>query len=138
MIPLQSAIEGKTFKFESLEDLLKPLGYSVGSNWDYDHGSFDYTIDQNHGYTFLRLPFHTEYGELGQKGTTVIMDTPFILNHEYQEDLDDYTSSGLVPVQVSGLMNQFSEPVNKDGEVADKYLPVAQNLLKEAESVLLP
>lgn len=138
MIPLQSAIDGKTFKFESLEELLKPLGYSVGSNWEYDHGYFDYTIDQDNGYTFLRIPFHTEYGELGQSGTTVIVDTPFILSHRYQEDLDDYTSSGSVPVQVSSLVNQFSEPVKKDGEIDHTYLPIAENLMKEVEAVLLP
>ncbi|TSB48181.1 YugN-like family protein [Alkalicoccobacillus porphyridii] len=138
MIPIQSTIEGKSFKFETLEALLKPLGYTIGSNWEYDHGYFDYTIDQDQGYTFLRVPFRTEYGELGQKGTTVILDTPFILKHNYQEDLDDNISSGTVPIQVSGLINQFQEPVNKDGDVSDKYVPIAENLVKEVETVLLP
>ncbi|MDQ0206559.1 YugN family protein [Alkalicoccobacillus murimartini] len=138
MIPLQSTISGETFKFDSLEDHLKSLGYTIGSNWEYDHGFFDYLIDQASGYTVLRLPFHTKYGELGQKGTTVTLDTPFLLAHKYQEDLDDYTSSGSVPVQVSSVVNQFSEPTEKDAKVNEKYLPIAENLIKEVESVLLP
>ena len=138
MIPLQSSIIGETFKLALLEDQLKPLGYTIGSNWEYDHGYLDYTIDQENGYTVLRIPFHTKYGELGQKGTTVTLDTPFILAHQYQDDLDDYTSSGSVPLQVSSVFNQFSEPVKKDGEVDEKYVPVAQNLIKEVESLLLP
>ncbi|MBM0066280.1 YugN-like family protein [Alkalicoccobacillus gibsonii] len=138
MIPLQSAIIGETYKLGFLEEQLKPKGYTIGSNWDYDHGYFDYTIEQHNGYTVLRIPFHTRYGEVGERGTTVTLDTPFILAHEYQEDLDDYATSGSVPLQVSGVVNQFSEPTNKDGEVDEKYVPTAQNLLKEVESLLIP
>jgi hypothetical protein len=41
MIELSSRLDGTLFKLYELEKTLKPLGYNIGGNWDYDHGSFD-------------------------------------------------------------------------------------------------
>ncbi|MBL1705764.1 hypothetical protein ELE02_42005, partial [Klebsiella pneumoniae] len=40
MIPIQSKLEGRTYALYKLEEVMKPLGYSIGGNWDYDKGCF--------------------------------------------------------------------------------------------------
>lgn len=139
MITLQSAVEGKQFKLKELEDKLKPLGYAIGGGWEYDHGCFDYKIDEEGGYTFLRLPFKAVDGELDQRGVTVRLGTPFVLNHVFKEELDDNPDvfNGLVGMNLNSSINQFSEPVDKDGEVDPKYMPTAQSLIQELELTLL-
>ncbi len=57
MIEIPSALEGKTFLLNVLEQELKPLGYVIGGNWDYDHGSFDYKMADDVGYQFYA--FHS-------------------------------------------------------------------------------
>ena len=141
MITLQSAVEGKTFKLKELEDKLKPLGYAIGGGWEYDHSCFDYKIDddQDHGYTFLRVPFQAIDGELEQKGVSVQIGTPFVLNHVYQEGLDDNPDvfNGLVGMNLNSSFNQFQEPIDKDSRVNPKYMPTAQSLIQELELTLL-
>ena len=56
-IEITSELEGKTFSLFELETKLKPAGYVIGGNWDYDHGSFDYQMAQSNGYQFLECHF---------------------------------------------------------------------------------
>ncbi|KYG33503.1 YugN-like family protein [Alkalihalobacillus trypoxylicola] len=135
MIALPSRIEGTTFKLKKLQEDIKPLGYVLGGNWDYDHGYFDYKIDESDGYVFLRIPFKTIDGELEQKGVSVEIGQLFLLAHEYQGGIDneDTPGSGIL---VSSI-NQFAAPVDKDGEVPAKFMPVAHNLISELELTLL-
>ncbi|MFC0469578.1 YugN-like family protein [Halalkalibacter kiskunsagensis] len=139
MIALQSEVEGKEFKLKELEDKLKPLGYDIGGGWEYDHGYFDYKIDEDHGYTFLRLPFQAIDGELDKRGVTVQLGKPFLLNHKYQEGLDDNPDvfNGLFRMAYNSSINQFQEPVDKDAEVNQKYMPTARSLIQELELTLL-
>jgi hypothetical protein len=139
MIALQSVVEGKQFKLKELEDKLKPLGYSIGGGWEYDHGCFDYKIDEENGYTFLRLPFQAVDGELEQRGVTVQLGTPYLLNHKYQDGLDDNPDvvNGLVRMTWNSSFNQFQEPIDKDATIDPKYLPTAQSLIQELELTLL-
>ncbi|WP_413378728.1 YugN-like family protein [Alkalihalobacillus sp. 1P02AB] len=135
MLALPSAVEGKQFKLKHLEDELKPLGYSIGGNWDYDHGFFDYKIDQQEQYIFFRLPFKAIDGELDQRGVSVELGQPFLLAHEYQSGIDNEDTPGS-GVLVSSI-NQFSSPTNKDAEIPSKFMTVAQNLISELELTLL-
>ncbi|WP_332634253.1 YugN-like family protein [Halalkalibacter flavus] len=139
MIALQSTVEGKEMKLKELEDKLKPLGYDIGGGWEYDHGYFDYKIDEEDGYTFLRLPFRAVDGELDQRGVTVQLGTPFLLNHKYQEGLDDNPDvfNGLFRMAYNSAINQFQEPVDKDSTVDQKYMPTAKSLVEELELTLL-
>ncbi|MCL7749902.1 YugN-like family protein [Halalkalibacter alkaliphilus] len=139
MIALQSTVEGKEMKLKELEDKLKPLGYDIGGGWEYDHGCFDYKIDEEDGYTFLRLPFRAIDGELDQRGVTVQLGTPFLLNHKYQDGLDDNPDvfNGLFRMAYNSSINQFQEPVDKDSTVDEKYLPTAKSLVEELELTLL-
>ncbi|WP_078555618.1 YugN-like family protein [Bacillus alkalicellulosilyticus] len=131
MIPLQSAVEHKEFVLYDLEQKLKPLGYVIGGNWDYDHGYFDYKIDDDGSYIFFRLPFEATNGELEQRGVKVRLMKPFLLAHKYQRGLDDYVGDKY-PV-----LNQFSEPQDKDASIKEKYIPIAQNLIQELEATIL-
>jgi hypothetical protein len=139
MIALQSEVEGKEIKLKDLEDKLKPLGYDIGGGWEYDHGYFDYKIDEEEGYTFLRLPFQAIDGELEQRGVTVRIGKPFLLNHKYQEGLDDNPDvfNGMFRMAYNSSINQFQEPIDKDAEVNQKYMPTARSLLQELELTLL-
>ncbi|MFK2827266.1 YugN-like family protein [Bacillus sp. B190/17] len=132
MIQLPSALEGKTFNLHDLEQQLKPLGYSIGGNWDYDSGSFDYKIDDEEGYQFLRLPFTAVDGQLDSPGVIVQFGSPFVLAHVYQGGIDDVASSG----NISGAFNQFAEPEDPDAQVKEEYVASGKRLLEEVERTL--
>lgn len=133
MISLSSSLTGEHVQLYKLEQELKPLGFMVGSNWDYDHGYFDFKIDDRVGYQFLRIPFVAVDGQLDSRGATVEIQEPFLLSHKYQRGLDDYAMIG----NISASFNQFSEPVDKDASFPEEYIQTGQNLLKEVESKLL-
>ncbi|WP_210365748.1 YugN-like family protein [Bacillus sp. REN3] len=133
MIEIPSELEGKHFELYKLEQLLKPLGYAIGGNWDYDHGAFDYKIDDETGYQFLRLPFEAIDGQLDSNGCTVKLQRPFLLSHKYQRGLDDHAFIG----NAGASFNQFSEPVDKDASFPEKYIEVGKALVQEAEAAIL-
>ncbi|WP_078392095.1 YugN-like family protein [Shouchella patagoniensis] len=138
MIELESTIEGLTIKAKELEALLEPIGYSLGGNWDYDHGYYDYKLSEEDGYTFLRVPFKAIEGEVGSVSAIFQLGTPYLLHHVYQAENDESQISGFIPAAADGLINQFQKPVNKDAEVDSKYRMVAKNLLQELEHTLRP
>ena len=116
LIPIQSNLEGRTYALYKLEEIMKPLGYSIGGNWDYDKGCFDYKIDEEDGYQFLRVPFTAVNGELDVPGVIVRLETPYILSHVYQDELDDHVNT--LTAGTSGL-DQFAEPKDPDGDVKE-------------------
>jgi hypothetical protein len=134
MIPIHSKVEGQTFHLYKLEQLLKPLGYVIGGNWDYEKGYFDYKIDDEDGYQFLRIPFEAVFGQLDAKGTMVRLGEPFLLSHVYQENLDDNVNT--MASSITSL-DQFSEPKDPDAEVDRKYIDVGKALVRELEDTLI-
>lgn len=133
MIEIPSTLEDKTFRLYKLEEVLKPLGYVIGGNWDYDHGSFDYKIDDENGYQFLRIPFEAVDGQLDSNGTTVKLGRPYLLSHQYQIGLDDNVHVG----NIGASFDQFSEPQDPDAQFPEKYISVGQALVKQLEEQLL-
>lgn len=133
MIDIPSNVEGKQFDLYKLEQKLKPIGYSIGGNWDYDHGAFDYKLNDEEGYQFLRLPFSVVDGQLDEKNCTVELGRPFLLSHLYESGLDDQASTGVF----SGSVNQFQEPIDKDARIPEKIKDNGKALVKELESILL-
>jgi hypothetical protein len=131
MIEVPSQLEGHSFNFYRLEQELKPLGYVIGGNWDYDHGYFDYKIDDEVGYQFLRVPFTSVDGQLDSQNTTVQIGRPFLLSHKYQIGLDDQVGGN------SPTFNQFSEPQDSDAQFPEKYIDLGKSLVKELEDLLL-
>jgi hypothetical protein len=133
MIEIRSKVEGKEFNLYKLEQELKPLGYVIGGNWEYDHGYLDYKIDDEAGYQFLRIPFQAVDGQLDSKNATVKLGRPFLLSHQYQMGLDDHANIG----NFSASINQFSEPEDADATFPEKYIELGKTLVKELEKVLL-
>lgn len=134
LIPIQSNLEGHTYALFKLEETLKPLGYSIGGNWGYDKGCFDYKIDEEEGYQFLRVPFTATEGELDVPGVVVRLGTPYLLSHIYQDELDDQVNT--LAAGVSGV-DQFAEPQDADGNIKRKYIDIGKALVKELEKHLI-
>ncbi|WP_059173628.1 YugN-like family protein [Bacillus sp. FJAT-27445] len=133
MIPIKSNVEGKDYSFKVLEDTLKPLGYSVGGNWDYDKGFFDYKINDDGAYHFFRVPFQAVDGELDGGNPRVRIGTPFLLAHEYQDGVDKGGNIG----NVSASVNQFQSPEDKDAPIDSEYLKITDDLIAKLEEALL-
>jgi hypothetical protein len=135
MIELPSKVEGKQFDLYKLEQTLKPIGYTIGGNWDYDHGAFDYKINagEKEGYQFIRLPFEAVDGQLDANNCTVKLGRPFLLSHVFEAELDDEASTGTF----SGTINQFQEPVDKDASFPQQYIDDGKALVQELEMLLL-
>ncbi len=95
MIPIPSAIDGQSFLLQELEQVMKPLGYVINGGWEYDHGYFDYKIDDRDGYLFLRIPVNAIQGSLDERGAAVRIGTPFMLRQVFQTDVDDQAEEGL-------------------------------------------
>ncbi|HET7578738.1 MAG TPA: YugN-like family protein [Bacillales bacterium] len=133
MIKLESSLTGTEHSLYELERILKPLGYTIGGNWDYDHGSFDYKVNETDGYLFLRIPFEATAGSLDYEGVEVVVGTPYLLNHKYEAGLDQENGSGTM----GGLTNQFQEPVDKDDGIPERSVEEGRDLLKEAEKAVL-
>lgn len=133
MIEMPSKVEGREYRLFDLEQSLKPIGYVIGGNWDYDHGYFDYKIDDEDGYMFYRVPFHAVDGQLDTSGCTVAIDRPFLLAHEFEADLDQDANASTF----NASFNQFQGPEDEDAAVPDKYLETGKVLTAELESILL-
>jgi hypothetical protein len=132
MIEVQSTIENHQYKLIDLEKKLKPLGYDIGGNWDYDHGYFDYKMNDEEGtYLYLRVPISAIEGQLDQKGVIVQLGKPFLLAHKYHTGLDDHVDDP------NPWVNQFSEPVDSDAQFPQQWILTGQNLVRELESILL-
>jgi YugN-like family len=129
MIEISSSLEGKQYPLYDLELELKQLGYTIGGNWDYDHGYFDYLMDDDNGYHFLRIPFRAVDGQLDAHNATVRLGRPFILTHKYKEGLDDHAVIG----NFQASFNQFSEPAEKDADVSEPYVQLGETLIQELE-----
>ncbi|MCR2823157.1 YugN-like family protein [Lederbergia panacisoli] len=132
MFEINSTIEGRQYNLHKLEQLMKPKGYVIGGNWDYDRGFFDYKMANDDGYQFLRIPFTAVEGQLDTPGVSVQLGTPFVLSHVYQKGLDDHADSS----NMSAAFNQFSEPEDPDGDLDEKYIQMGKDLIKELESLL--
>jgi hypothetical protein len=133
MIPIESAVENQVFSLEDLETKLKPLGLVVGSNWDYDHGYFDYKMSNDGEYYFLRIPFRTEIGQLDEPGVMVRMGKPFVLGHQYKSGTDDEAVIG----NFTASINQFQTPSDPDSDVPEEYVNQGNQFIKNIEHALL-
>mgnify|MGYP001314936648 CR=1 FL=1 len=133
MIPVSSQLENHVLPLYELEKQLKPLGYVIGGNWDYDEGSIDYKMADDDGYQFIRIPFKVEEGMLDSPGAIVRLGQPLVLTHKYQANVDRYADNGVI----EGSFNQFQEPVDADAEVPAKYVEKGKRLIEQVEHLLL-
>lgn len=134
MRSIDSGIEHHLASLHELELKLKPSGFVISSNWDYDQGSFDLKLANGGGtYYFLRIPFYAVRGELDTPGVHVRVGQPFMLGHKYEAGLDDSISSGAV----QGAFNQFQTPVDPDADIPDDYVQMGKQHIQEVERLLL-
>ncbi len=134
MVPLQSNLENKTYNLYKMEEVLKPIGFVIGSNWEYDHGYFDIKLDDRGTYFFLRIPFEAIAGSLDSPGVTVRIQQPFLLGHQYEEGNDQDSRNGAI----QGLVNQFQTPTDPDTEIPKTYIDIGKECIKEVEALLTP
>lgn len=129
MIPIESSITGKQYKLQYLEEKLKPKGYVIGGNWEYDRGSFDYKMNDEGQYLYLRVPFVAVKGALDERGTEVELQQPFLLAHQYESGIDE-------TVEHAGMLNQFQTPTDKDASFPEEWVEKGVQLVRELEQIL--
>jgi hypothetical protein len=132
MIPLESGLTNHEEAFDQVSHYLHEFDFTLGGNWDYDHGYFDRSLDEAHK-VWLRIPFEVTHGALdGDAESTdaiVCIGTPFVLKHIYNDGLD-----GEAQVHAfGGLIDQFQEPINKDAPIEDKWVAKAEEMLGKVE-----
>lgn len=132
MIEVQSVLENKEYSLYELEQKLKPLGYVIGGGWEYDHGYFDYKLDNNGTYLFVRLPFTAVDGELDTKGVNVRLGRPFLLAHQYEGNLDHDNEEDPNP-----LFNQFAAPTEPDATFPAEWVATGKEYVRELEQVII-
>ncbi|WP_085522903.1 YugN family protein [Tuberibacillus sp. Marseille-P3662] len=131
---IESELNGQVLPLIELENILKPMGYAIGGNWDYDHGSFDYKIDDEGSYVFLRLPFEAVEGELDRDGCVVRLGEPFLLHHKYRTD-NEQTDVDIGSLSAS--VNQFQTPLEKDAEMSDEFVDIGKDYVQKVEQAVL-
>lgn len=133
MIQIQSNIEGKELTVGELKQKLEPMGFTVNGNWEYDHAYFDYKMNDDHGdQQYVRIPFQSIGGSLDDEGTLVQIGTPFLLDHQFETDVDEDGNIGAL----SGSFNQFKEPADKDAPFPEEYVERGKTLINKAEQAL--
>jgi hypothetical protein len=135
VIPLESPLTGNVYTFNDVENEVKALGFKLSENWDYEHGYFDYKMDDHVGYQFIRLPFVVTSGSLDAPSdyAMIEMKEPFLLSHKYNPGLDDNVKEG----NVRAMFDQFQEPVDKDASFPEELITKGRELLADVEQVLL-
>jgi hypothetical protein len=132
MKPLTSKLDQVQESFDSVRAHLQQHEFVLGGNWDYDHGYFDRNLDEANK-VWLRIPFQVVTGRLeGDMEATdafVQIGTPFVLKHVYNEGLDSEAEAE----SYGALIDQFQTPLDVDGEVEDKWVQEASQLLTEVE-----
>ncbi|MFC5449505.1 YugN family protein [Paenibacillus aestuarii] len=132
MKTLSSSITQVKESFDSVRDHLHEFEFSLGGNWEYDHGYFDRALDDANK-VWLRIPFQVVTGRIeGDTEATdaiVQLGAPFVLKHLYNEGL----STGAEAETYGALVDQFQSPVDPDAQVDDKWVNQASEVLKQVE-----
>ncbi|RED63897.1 YugN family protein [Cohnella lupini] len=134
MHALPSTLTSQVQDYLNSKDALTEQGFTLGGNWDYDHGSFDCALDEAKK-VWLRLPFDVTVGNLDiespESDTKIQFGEPFVLKHVYNEGLDKEAQ----PRAVGALMDQFSDPVDPDDEIESNWIEQAKKKLSQVESI---
>jgi hypothetical protein len=137
MIPIQSTLTEREFEYATMKDYLQRYGFTLGGNWDYDHGSFDKQLDGEAQKVWLRIPFDVARGELDSEreglDTLIRFGTPYVLKHLYNEGSDPEASFHTY----GALLDQFQTPIDADASVEDNWVIRARQVMAEVEHSLL-
>ncbi|MFD2613666.1 YugN family protein [Paenibacillus gansuensis] len=134
MITLTSDMNEQQMAYEDADALLSSHGFTLGGNWDYNQGEFDYALDEANK-VWLRIPFSVTRGtldiEAGASDATILLGSPYVLKHVYRES--DNPDPEAQPKIVGALFDQFQKPVDKDADVEQKWVDQARQLLVKVE-----
>jgi hypothetical protein len=134
MYSIPSSITSQVQDYVIAKNTLSEHGFTLGGNWDYDHGSFDCSLDEANK-VWLRLPFDVTVGNLDSESqesdAQIQFGQPFVLKHIYNEGLDREAQ----PRALGGLMDQFSDPVDPDDEIESHWIDKAKLKLDKVESI---
>nr|WP_165971920.1 YugN-like family protein [Paenibacillus piri] len=135
MIAMESRIANREEAFDFVRQYLHEHQFSLGGNWDYEHGYFDRYLDEARK-VWLRIPFEVTHGALdGDASSTdaiVRFGSPFVLKHVYNEGLDEEAHVNTY----GALFNQFQEPLDRDAPVEDKWVSKAEEVLRQVDESL--
>lgn len=86
---LDSALENREEAFVNFSSYMNDHGFSLGGNWDYEHGYFDRSLDEGQK-VWLRIPFQVTHGsfdgESSGSDAVIRIGQPFLLNDAPVED----------------------------------------------------
>lgn len=134
MHALPSTLTSKVRDYVVSREALSEQGFTLGGNWDYDHGSFDCALDDANK-VWLRLPFDVTVGNLDGESddndTEIRFGQPYVLKHVYNEGLDREAQ----PAVMGAVLNQFSDPLDPDDKIESEWIEKAERKLREAEAI---
>ncbi len=134
MYAIPSSLTSQVQEYVVAKNALSEHGFSLGGNWDYDHGYFDCALDEAN-VVWLRLPFDVTVGnldsEVNESSAHIQFGQPFVLKHVYNEGLDKEAH----PRGLGALMDQFSDPVDPDDELESRWIHRAKQKLHTVESI---
>lgn len=132
MIPISSVLESREQHFIETKELLEKQQFTLGGNWEYDGGSFDRSLDEDHK-VWLRIPFEVVVGNIDSveedNDATIKLGTPYVLKHLYREGNDPEASVRVV----GALFDQFQSPSNPDADVETHWIDRAKQTIHEVE-----
>ncbi|SDJ63279.1 YugN family protein [Salimicrobium halophilum] len=133
MEKLSSQLEGREFMFKEVKEALEKLGFVLASNWDTEHGYFDYVLETEPAIEVLRIPFAAEDFEGEESGGHVTITCPFLLKHQYEAGNDIDAKGGAI----RGMFDQFQNPTDKDAAVDSGKIEQGKQVLEHAEVLLM-
>ncbi|MCI3919616.1 YugN-like family protein [Paenibacillus sp. TRM 82003] len=135
MIALESKLTNMELDYAELKEVLEGNRFTLGGNWEYESGSFDCRLDGEKQTVWLRIPFEVVHGRLDpeapQPGTRVVIGTPYVLRHLYQEG-DDPTADVYL---FGAIINQFQKPEDPDAKVPSSFVQAAKDTLRDVEAL---
>ncbi|MCD9026498.1 YugN family protein [Cohnella silvisoli] len=134
MYSIPSSLTSQVQDYSLTNNALSEHGFTLGGNWDYDHGSFDCALDEANK-VWLRLPFDVTVGNLDsgsqESDLKIQFGQPYVLKHVYNDGLDKEAQ----PRAMGALMDQFSDPVDPDDEIESHWIERAKQKLNKVESM---
>nr|WP_306220625.1 YugN family protein [Cohnella sp. WQ 127256] len=133
---MPSSLTTQVRSYVNTRDALSEHGFTLGGNWDYQHGSFDCALDDANK-VWLRLPFNVTIGDLDMDAdssdTVIQFKEPYVLKHIYNEGLDREAQ----PRVLGALFDQFSDPIDPDDKIEAHWIEQARKKLDAVEATYL-
>ena len=140
MVEFESNLEKKGLFFGDAITIFAREGFQLGDNWHYAGGHFDLLMEEGkENNLYLRIPFHTESGELDDIKAFIRIEKPFLICHAFQVDCEDNTENPLINSWgVSATLNQFQSPQDVDAPINNEifWLKQSKKYLERIEKQL--